>query len=406
MSRVYVYMQMPESLEVVTLGRLDSRAGVGEFVYNPEYVDQGGWVPDPIRYPLRPEAFAAITTNNGIPGFIRDAAPDGWGERVLQKTADGALDAMDFLLKSPNQDRAGSLMMGATRMAPINVGQAGVARITALDDFIAFVDNIQNGFKLSDEMARQALRQRSSLGGARPKCTLRVADRLILAKPRDRHDDFDIPALEFACMSFAAAKGLNVAHVQLHRARSSTLLVDRFDRRLSEAGKFLRIPMLSALTLLDSDWKNPALHEREWRYGLLVDELRRREVPAEDLHELYRRICFNILVGNDDDHPKNHGVIFKAGRWRLSPLYDVVPCLDGAPPPRLAMAVGKYGHELSRRNLLSQAEHYLLNQNEACSILEEVASWEPDLREHYAEHLADREQALALSAMGGQRLIL
>lgn len=407
MRRVYVYMQLPGSLETVTLGRLDTRAGTGEFVYNPDYVAQGGWVPDPIRYPLRNQVFQAITKNQGIPGFIRDAAPDGWGERVLLKTSDGALDATDFLLKSPNQDRAGSLMMGVAKTPPSGVGQAGISRLTALDEFIAFADNIQNGFpKLTDEMARQALRQRSSLGGARPKCTLRVEDRLILAKPRDRHDDFDVPALEFAVMSFAATKGLNVAHVELHRGKTSTLLVDRFDRRPTGDGKFLRLPMMSGLTLLDSDWRNPAAHEQEWRYGLLVDEMNRRQIPVQDLHELYRRICFNILVGNDDDHPKNVSVIFDQGRWRLSPMYDVVPCLDGSPPPRLAMAVGRYGHALTRRNLLSQAAHYHLDQAQACAILDDVASWETDLQAHYREHLAEQELRLALGAIGGQRLLV
>ncbi|MNX98383.1 hypothetical protein D3C86_1307930 [compost metagenome] len=64
--------------------------------------------------------------------------------------------------------------------------------------------------------------------------------------------------------------------------------MDRFDRRPNGDGKFLRLPMMSGLTLLDSDWKNPAAHEREWRYGLLVDEMNRRQVPIEDQHELYR----------------------------------------------------------------------------------------------------------------------
>ncbi|MCY1435009.1 hypothetical protein D3C76_254140 [compost metagenome] len=98
-------------------------------------------------------------------------------------------------------------------------------------------------------------------------------------------------------------------------------------------------------------------------------------------------------------------MIFDQGRWRLSPFYDVVPCLDGSPPPRLAMAVGKQGHALTRRNLLSQAQHYHLDPGQANAILDEVASWEPALQAHYREHLATQELQIALSAIGGRRLL-
>lgn len=405
MATVYLYMQLPGSLEVTTIGRLQVQNDVGEFVYSPAHVKANEWVPDPVRYPLRLEPYSHITKNGGVPGFIRDAAPDGWGERLAVREHGGPLDAVGYLLKSPNHDRTGNLMAGTSRTPAAGVGQAGLGTITQLDEFIAFADGVQGGFPSNASKATKAtLQQRSALGGARPKCTLQHQQRLILAKPRDRHDAYDIPSLEYACMSFAAAKGMNTAGVRLHHGKVSTLLVDRFDREPAGNGRFYRIPMLSGLTLLDSDWNVTRDRAREWHYGYLVDEMARRGVPEADRRELFKRICFNILVGNDDDHPKNVAVLFQGGGWRLSPLYDVVPNTQGEAPPRLAMGIGSYGHELSRRNLLSQAEHYGLTEAQANAVIDEVAGWAPKLAAHYHRYLQDPELGLALAAMGADKL--
>lgn len=116
MSRAYLYMDDPETGELVTLGRLGLKGNVGEFVYAPELVKRGGWVPDPINYPLRAEPYTAITKNRGVPGFISDAMPDGWGERLLHRVYGRDLGPIDFLLKSPNNDRVGNLMAGTLRL--------------------------------------------------------------------------------------------------------------------------------------------------------------------------------------------------------------------------------------------------------------------------------------------------
>lgn len=406
MAAIYIYMQTPGSLEVLTIGRLSVENNVGEFVYNPTHVEAGGWVPDAVRYPLRTQPYKRITKNRGIPGFIRDAAPDGWGERLVAREHGDQKDALGFLLRSPNHDRTGNLMAGAGREPAQGIGQAGLGAITQLDAFIQFADSVQGGFPLDvDKVTKATLQQRSSLGGARPKCTLLDEQRLLLAKPRDRHDVYDIPALEHACMTFAASRGMNVAPVELHRGRVNTLLVERFDRAPAGQGRFYRIPMVSGLTLLDSDWNNPQGWSHEWHYGLLADEMHRRGVPPDDLQALFKRICFNILVGNDDDHPKNVALLYENGAWRLAPMYDVVPTIEGAPPPRLAMAVGAYGHELSHRNLLSQAEHYGLSREQADAVIDEVADWAPDLEAHYREHLCQPELELALDAMGTRKLL-
>lgn len=401
MTRAYIYMQPPGETALVTLGRLEVKDGAGVFVYNPDYVKRAGWVPDPIHYPLRPEPYSGIVTNQGLPGFIRDAAPDGWGEKVIAWGDGPGLSGMDYLIRSSNIDRAGSLLVGTTR-TPSVAGQP--SRLDRLDDFIAFVEGIQSGARLAPDTVRSA-RQRSSLGGLRPKVTLRDEERVILAKPRDRHDLEDIPAVEHACMTFAASRGLRVAPTRLHQGKTSVLLVERFDRVAAPGQGVLRLPMLSAATLLDVDWRAMDENSRaRWRYAEVADEMRRKGVPLEDLQELYRRMCFNALVGNDDDHPKNHAVLFTKGQWRLSPLYDVVPALDGAPPQRLSMAVGQQGRGISRENLLSHAAHFGFGREEAAAVLDEVAGWEEELKRHYRSLLAPALAELAIRSVGAGRL--
>lgn len=401
MTRAYIYMYPPGETELVTLGRLEVKNEIGTFVYHPDYVARKGWVPDPIHYPLRPEPYVGIATNSGLPGFIRDAAPDGWGERVIAYLDGEILSGIEYLIRSSNVDRAGSLLIGTTRR-PSEAGYPD--RLDRLDRFIEFMDGIQSGGRLAIETIRAA-RQRSSLGGLRPKVTLLDEGRVIVAKPRDRHDVEDIPAFEHACMTFAATKGLNVAHTRLHQRVASVLLVDRFDRVATPDGGVTRLPMLSAATLLDIDWRAlDSQSKSRWRYAEFADEMRRKGVPMEDLQELFKRMCFNAMVGNDDDHPKNHSVLFKDGRWRLSPMYDVVPALDGVPPPMLAMAVGQQGRRISRENMLSHTEHFGLSQEAAAAILDEVASWECDLKDHYRHTLSNAQADLVIRSIDTARL--
>lgn len=402
MPKAYIYMEHPDTGEVLTLGRLSISNGVGEFAYDPEYVATRGWVPDAIRFPLREQPFSGITKNRGVPGFINDAMPDGWGERVLQDIHRTDLEAIDYLLKSPNNDRAGNLMAGLTRHPPVGVGQEALPMLSGLAPFVEATEAIFDN-QLDDEAIKtlKLRRQRSSLGGARPKRTLQDQGVLILVKPRDRYDACDVPALEHACMTFAALKGLDVAKTALYAGTPSTLLIKRFDR-LPPADTGRRLPMLSALTLLDAEWKTG--DHSAWVYAGLANEMKRRRVPDEDIHELYRRMCFNALVGNDDDHPKNHAIIWREKCWRLAPMYDVVPGLDGSSPPNLSMAVGRLGRMISRENLLSHCAHFALTPRQATDHLDEVISWEQELRQHYANRLGGIELELALASIGTVRM--
>lgn len=407
MSSAYIYMECPVTGETVTLGKLTLAGSVGTFVYAPEAVDSNFWVPDPIRFPLSSRKFI-VRKNGGVPGFIDDAMPDGWGERLLRRALQCQLDPIQLLLKSPNEDRAGNIMAGEQRTPRPGIGEKPMKMLEAkgLDHFIEVCAAIYDSQLTAEQLESLKIRdQRSSAGGARPKRTYRADHKLVLAKPSDKFDHYDLPVFEFACMTFAGAKGLSVARTALHRgATVNTLLVERFDREwLADQHRFRRIPMLSGLTLLDAEWKSQTYED--WIYAALADELYRRGAPDADRQELYRRMAYNALVGNSDDHPRNHAAIWQGGTWRLAPMYDVLPVLDEGPAQALAMSVGMKGTMLNRANLLSHYQHFALSEEEAASILDEVASWEPELKDHYAQHLAGAELDAAVAATSGARLL-
>lgn len=203
-------------------------------------------------------------------------------------------------------------------------------------------------------------------------------------------------------MTFAASKGLSVARTALHAEFPTTLLIERFDRTpIAEGAK--RIPMLSGLTLLNAEWNEP--YHRDWMYAGMADEMRRRGVPDEDLHELFKRMCYNALAGNSDDHPRNHAVILIQGQWRLSPMYDVLPILEEGPAKALAMAVGSEGAQVSRFNLLSHHQHFALERAHAEHLLEEVASWEEELKDYYGQWLKGVDLQMAHEATCSARML-
>ncbi len=122
MSFAYIYIEHPVTGVVDTLGKLTLKNGSGELTYSPEAQAGQAWVPDPITYPATIQHHV-ITTNGGVPGFIDDATPDGWGERVLQCMQKDRVTRMDLLMKSPNCDRVGNVMIGRKLHPPAGIGQ-------------------------------------------------------------------------------------------------------------------------------------------------------------------------------------------------------------------------------------------------------------------------------------------
>ena len=358
--RVYVYLQLPQSLEVVTAGlyELDFPQAVptGTFVYNPAYLARTDAVPlDPYELPLTPRRARTVKLK-GIFGPLRDASPDAWGRRIIEKhTGRTNLTEADYLLHSP-QDRAGALSFGRDKLPPAPVRKFNQA--IQLDALLAaaerFMDDEAAGKSSVPEQLFELLRPGSSMGGAQPKNVVEDDEGLWLAKFPDKGDRWSNARVEGAMLALARECGLRVAR---HRVESvagkDVLLVQRFDR-MSTAGGYLRHRMVSGLTALGAEDSHG--DRAKWSYLLLADELRRRSArSAQDLEELFRRMVFNAMISNTDDHPRNHALLASTEKWELSPAYDLTPNpLSSLEKRDLAMGCGLFNRYANRANLLSQ----------------------------------------------------
>ncbi|WP_454762341.1 type II toxin-antitoxin system HipA family toxin [Caulobacter segnis] len=232
-----------------------------------------------------------------------------------------------------------------------------------------------------DENLRRLLTAGSSLGGARPKAATDIDGQPWIAKFPARNDHFPECRVELATMRLAAACGLDVPNLAFERILERDIyLIERFDRRVA-GDRLDRIPFASGLTLLGA-------HESEvsrYAYADLAGALRRYggRVRA-DLKELFRRMVFNILVTNDDDHLRNHGFLWDGKTWRLSPLYDVVPKPQVGLDRRLVLSVGPEGRQATLDNALAGAAHFDLGREEAAAL---IAAMAEQVHAQWAEHL-------------------
>jgi serine/threonine-protein kinase HipA len=351
----YVYIVPPGETEFVTAGRFrvyptPEGLSVGEFVYGRHYLGREDAVEiDPVELRLRRGTYEAARMQ-GFFGAIRDSMPDSWGRRVIEKhTGHTQLDEFDYLMQGPD-DRAGALGFGLN-VEP-SAPERRFNRTLDLERLQVAVDAIiKDAPDIAGSAAREVealLMPGTSMGGARPKAVVEHEKDLWLAK-FTRHDDrWNHPRVEHGMLKLAKACGLYVADSKIAVvAERDILLVRRFDRDRSKEG-YRRHRMISALTLLQIDDSPTA--RTAWSYIILADEIRRASAnPSADLRELFGRMCFNAVVSNLDDHPRNHALLAKERAWRLSPAYDLTPAPVIAKDRRdLAMTCGRFGRYANR----------------------------------------------------------
>lgn len=392
MMRAYVYLQMPSELEVVTAGfyELSERGGIklGTFVYNPKYLRRPDAVPlEPFELELRQGPIETVKLN-GIFGALRDASPDAWGRRIIERHLGRAdVSEIEFLLHSP-EDRAGALSFGRGKVPPNPTTRFN--RVVHLERLLEFADALEAEQRSGTPnpaitQMEELLQPGTSMGGARPKNVVQTDDGLWVAKFPERNDRWNNARVEASMLQLARECGLRAAEPRVVTVGGrDVLLVRRFDRAKVEGG-YVRHRMVSALTLLGG---GDTFRDREaWSYPLFADELRRRSHrPDADLAELFRRVAFNALISNTDDHPRNHALLAPGRHWELSPAYDLTPNpLTSLERRDLAMIVGKYGRFANRENLISSANQYRLTPEEAKSIVDGMMAavgtrWRPVMR--------------------------
>jgi serine/threonine-protein kinase HipA len=387
----YVYIQLPGTLETVPCASLRVRsvgAGAfeGTFTYGKKYLLRPNVVAlDPFHLPLsaRPQKF---TKRKGIPGAVRDASPDAWGRRVIQaklQRPEADIQEVEYLLNGPN-DGAGNLSFGRTLAPPAT--QRPFNRTHQLEMLVDAAEQLEEHGRLPHEVLEE-LEPGTSMGGARPKVTVEDDHKIWLAKLPERNDRHNVQRIEYATLELARLAGLRVCRTRLERlGERDVLMLDRFDREWSpDANAYLRYGLVSGLTVLDAE--DGYLGRDRWSYPLLADELRRWSVRNhEDRRELFRRMVFNAMVTNDDDHPRNHALVHTRAGWRLSPAYDILPAAKASVERRdLALEVGKYGRAASLYNIYSQCEAFALTKDEAQAIVDAMLVVVRPWREFYIE---------------------
>ena len=389
----FVYITLPGQTEPVTAGRfalaVDRRgAPEGRFVYGRSYLERPNAVAlDPVELKLSPRTYATAALN-GVFGALRDASPDYWGRRVIQRHLGKAQPGeMAYLLYSPD-DRAGALGFGLNQTPPApkrTFNQTlDLAKVQSIADSIVADDDraagaagaagagagAGAGHGADRDLVEKLMVIGTSMGGARPKAVVEDEAGLWIAKFNRPDDTWNSARVGHAMLILARACGLTTAESRVVEvAGRDVLLVKRFDREKTQAG-YLRARMISALTLLRTE--DTYQSRNKWSYVLLAEEVRRVCAdPAQNAAELFRRMCFNALISNIDDHPRNHALIATETEWKLSPAYDLTPAVPVSMERRdLALECGDAGRFANASNLLSQSARFLLEPGEAAATID------------------------------------
>lgn len=367
-SDTYVWTWLPDASEPVVAGRLEPRGPLQTFVYARSYRERPGAIPLYLpELPLRAgrlEPAAGLTA----PGCILDARPDAWGQRVIlnrltggqnwRDTDPGVLDLHTYLLES-GSDRFGALDFQTSSTAHVARGGA----TATLEELLISAERVEQGVPLTPTLDA-ALLHGSSIGGARPKALLRDDGRHFIAKFPSSDDRYSVPRSEYVAMTLARRVGLDVAPVRLVTALDRpVLLVERFDR---SPGMTTRRHTVSALTILGLD----ELQARWASYADLAQVMRARFIrPRHTQHELFARLVFNVLMGNTDDHARNHAAFWDGSQLSLTPAYDICPQLRSGGEASQGMAIGRDGYRLSSlAGCIARAAEFALTESEARAI--------------------------------------
>ncbi|MBQ3941951.1 MAG: HipA domain-containing protein [Bacteroidales bacterium] len=398
MKRITVYADfnfLASPQEIGTLGYEHVR-GKDHFIfeYSREWLMQhGGLVMsgDLINAP----ALQHPRGENSVFGFVKDSFPDRWGrllmdrrERLMaqsERRPVRMLTAYDYLTGIEDYTRMGGIRYKSEDSGNfINAGARYlVPPIESLHALCEACQEVELAEERNELPERRWLDQLidpgSSLGGARPKANIIDADgKLYVAKFPSRKDLENTELIEHFSHRIAAAAGISVAKtrtIMISRSRD-LLLSERFDR--TPDGR--RIHFASAMSLLGLD--DGAGSSTGNGYLDIVDFILQGCVDVgRNLRELYRRVAFNVLFGNTDDHFRNHGFLLTPKGWTLSPAYDINPGVKS----HQCLLIDQYTEQSDINALLSASVNYMIEQKEAAEIIEEVRTTVKDWRKVASE---------------------
>jgi serine/threonine-protein kinase HipA len=369
---------------VGTLRLVDAGKGVS-LHYGPEWLQSGFALSEDL--PLidvehRPRARLVAGAAVAV-GAVDDARPDRWGERVIQYVdRPKRLSLMEYLYFA-GDDRFGALGVSASDTEYLPHRGGPLPRLEQAQELSEVVAKVAASEAISD-IERRMLTSGGSFGGAKPKALMQIGGEQWVVKFYNG-EPIDSPLIEHATMSLASQAGIRVAETRaLPLAGQTAVAVRRFDRTGGQ-----RIHSISAGTALRA--AVAAGQEPDMGYPALAQLLRRAGVATEganaaDAAELFRRMVFNILVDNTDDHEKNHALLvvspWSNGRFRLSPAYDVLPSNSGQGFQEFIC--GDMGRDSTLANAMSQCQAFGLTPPAAAAEVAQVIQVVDTWRQHFA----------------------
>ena len=377
--QIFVYVDLNNTPHLV--GRLwlrvRNRTESATFQYD------AAWLQNPERFALEPalQMDAApyhTTAGKRLFGAMGDSAPDRWGRALMMRAEarrereagepQRTLWESDYLLLVDDETRQGALRFAEKEGGPFlqQVVDHRTPPLIELPALLAASEHVYDEVETAEDL-RLLLAPGSSLGGARPKASVRDRDGGLAIAKFPHHSDLISTVLwEAVALRLASAAGINTAIGRVERvAGRPVFLLRRFDREGTT-----RRPFLSAMSMLG------AVDHETRSYLEIADAIQRYGAsPPEDLHELWRRIVFSILISNTDDHLRNHGFLYEGNRgWRLSPAYDLNPVPVQFRPRILSTLIDEQNGDASLELALSVAEYFRLSPTQARQTAYEVGS--------------------------------
>lgn len=363
-SELYVWIWLPGESTPTVAGLITRGAGGSyQFNYGKSYLTNSRAISlNPFELPLQ-ETLFSVGQRAGLEGVLRDSSPDAWGRRVilnlLATSPESEFSELTYLSHS-SFDRIGALGFSTS---PIEISNKKSEEAT-LEELLTSAEKVDEGVPLSEELA-QALQHGTTIGGARPKALLDSDGKKLIAKFSSSSDTYSVIKGEFIAMKLAKLSGISAADVSLTKSlEKDVLLIKRFDR----AGE-LKHHLISALTLL----KLNEMAARHASYEDFAEIIRLNFSDAKkDLKELFKRLVFNILTGNTDDHARNHAAIYDGKNMRLSPAYDIGPQNRTGNIAGQAMLISGSNNSSLLSLCLKTCHQYLIAEKEAVEIIAEL----------------------------------
>jgi serine/threonine-protein kinase HipA len=347
--------------------------------YTPDWLKRGFALSEDL--PLQSQEFMPSLADTAV-GAVDDARPDRWGERVIRFLDRPArLSLMEYLLFA-GDERFGALGVSVSDEVYAPRWTGPLPQLAELSDIHQAIQRIQSGEAVAPAMQR-LVSPGVTMGGARPKALIELDGHPWVLKFNESGEAMDTPLIEHATMTLAAQAQIRVAKtLALPLAQGHAVAVQRFDREGQR-----RRHALSAHVALRAAGEDMG-------YPELAQLLRRKGVAHQsryqaDMRELYRRMVFNILIDNTDDHEKNHALLSnERGEYELAPAYDVVPTAQSLAYQQ--MRVGAQGSASSLDNALSDAAQFGLTHDEALQqqalVAQVVSRWADHFRQAGVSH--------------------